>query len=85
MTRIASPEIAGIPQNLWPPALELPNGKWLSQSGVIISYLSPKLGLAGYAKDDKDLDEEEKAFLNAKNAQLVFTTLDLAVEVCRLF
>ena len=25
MTRIADPEIVGIPPNLWPPALELPN------------------------------------------------------------
>ena len=81
MTRITKPEIVGIPPILWPPALELPNGKWLSQTGLIISYLSPKLGLAGYAKDDANLDEDEKAFLNAKNTQLVLTALDMLVEV----
>lgn len=82
MPRITNPETAGIPPNLWPPALELPNGKFISQTGVIIDYLSPKLGLAGYAKDDSNLDEEDKTFLQAKNAQLVCTTLDLMVEVC---
>lgn len=81
MSRIAKPKTAGIPPNLWPPALELPNGKWLSQTGVIVDYLSPKLGLAGYAKDDASLDDDEKAFLKAKNAQLFFTILDMAVEV----
>ena len=81
MTRIVDPEIVGIPPNLWPPVLELPNGKWLGQTGVIMNYLSPKLGLAGYAKDDTDLDEDEKVFLSAKTSQLVFTALDLLVEV----
>lgn len=81
MPKITNPARAGIPPNLWPPALELPNGKLLSQTGVIIDYLSPKLGLAGYAKDDANLDEEEKVFLQAKNSQLVFTVLDMAVEV----
>jgi len=81
MARITNPGVVGIPPNLWPPALELANGKWLSQTGVIINYLSPKLGLAGYAKDDTDLDEEEKIFLGAKNAQLVLTVLDMAVEL----
>ena len=81
MTRISDPVVAGTPPNLWPPVVELPNGKWLGQTGVIINYLSPKLGLAGYAKDDSDLDEDEKAFLNAKNTQLVLTALDMLVEV----
>jgi len=81
MRRISDPESVGIPPNLWPPALELPNGKWLSQTGVIVDYLSPKLGLAGYAKDDADLDDEEKDFRRAKNAQLLFTVLDMSVEV----
>jgi len=81
MTRIVDPEIVGIPPNLWPPALELPNGKWLSQTGVIINYMSPKLGLAGYAKDDPNLDEDEKSFLNAKSTQLFLTVLDMTVEV----
>lgn len=81
MHRISDPESVGIPPNLWPPALELPNGKWLSQTGVIVDYLSPKLGLAGYAKDDADLDDEEKDFRRAKNAQLLFTVLDMSVEV----
>jgi len=81
MTRIADPEIVGIPPNLWPPALELPNGKWLSQTGVIVNYLSQKLGIAGYAKDDANLDEDEKAFLSAKSSQLFFTVLDMIVEV----
>jgi len=81
MTRISNPEIVGTPPNLWPPVIELPNGKWLGQTGVIINYLSPKLGLAGYARDAPDLDEDEKAFLNAKNTQLVLTALDMAVEV----
>ena len=81
MTRISDPEIVGTPPNLWPPALELPNGKWLGQTGVIVNYLSPKLGLAGYAMDDPDLDEDEKAFLNAKNTQLVLTVMDMMVEV----
>jgi len=80
MTRISNPEIVGIPPNLWPPSLELPNGRWLSQTGVIINYLSPKLGLAGYAKEDSDLDEEEKVFLNAKNTQLALTVIDMMVE-----
>ena len=81
MTRIVDPEIVGIPPNLWPPALELPNGKWLSQTGAIINYMSPKLGLAGYAKDDPNLDEDEKSFLNAKSTQLFLTVLDMTVEV----
>ena len=81
MTRISNPEIVGTPPNLWPPALELPSGKWLGQTAVIINYLSPRLGLAGYAKDDPDLDEDEKAFLNAKNTQLVLTVMDMLVEV----
>lgn len=81
LPRISNAETVGSPPNLWPPALELPNGKWLSQTGVIVSYLSSKLGLAGYPKDCTDLDEDEKAFLNAKHSQLVFTTLDLMVEV----
>jgi len=81
MTRVSDPEIVGIPPNLWPPALEFPDGKWLSQTGVIIDHLSPKFGLAGYAKDDVDLDEDEKAFLRVKNAQLLFTALDMVVEV----
>lgn len=81
MTRISDPEVVGIPPNLWPPALELPNGKWLSQTGVIINYLSPKLGLAGYATDDTSLDEDDKSFLSAKNTQLFLTILDLVVEV----
>lgn len=81
MTRIANPDTVGIPQNLWPPALELPNGKWLSQTGVIVNYLSPKLGLAGYAKDNVNLDEDEKAFLSAKSLQLFFTVMDMMVEV----
>lgn len=79
MSRIVDPEVVGTPPNLWPPALELPDGKWLSQTGVIVDYLSSKLGLAGYPKDT-DLDEEEKAFLKAKHAQLLFTALDVAVE-----
>ncbi|KAF9651616.1 glutathione S-transferase C-terminal-like protein [Thelephora ganbajun] len=81
MTRVCDPGTVGIPPNLWPPALELPNGKWLGQTGVLVNYLSPKLGLAGYAKDDTDLDEDEKAYLSAKNAQLFFTVLDLFDEV----
>ena len=81
ITRISDPEAVGIPPNLWPPALELPNGKWLSQTGVLVNYLSPKLGLAGYANDDADLDEDKKAFLSAKNTQLFLTVLDMMVEV----
>ena len=81
MERIVDPKTTGIPSNLWPPALELPNGKWLSQTGAIVDYLSPKLGLAGYVKDDANLDEEEKTFSRAKNLQLVLTALDLSVEV----
>ena len=81
MTRIADPSKAGIPPNLWPPILELPDGKWLGQTGVIADYLSSKLGLAGYAKDDASLDEDEKAFLRAKSSQLFFTVLDMVVEV----
>ena len=81
MTRIADPNKVGIPPNLWPPVLELPNGKWLGQTGVIVDYLSSKFGLAGYAKDDANLDEDEKAFLRAKSSQLFFTVLDMTVEV----
>jgi len=84
-TRVSDPEIAGFPQNLWPPALELPNGKWISQTGVIVNYLSPKLGLAGHATDNADLDEDEKRFLHAKNAQLFFTVLDMTVEASRVY
>lgn len=81
MDKIADPEVTGTPLNLWPPALELPNGKWLSQTAAIVDYLSPKLGLAGYAKDDANADEEDKAFSRTKNLQLVLTALDLATEV----
>jgi len=79
MTRISDPQTVGNPPNLWPPALELPNGKWLSQTGVIINYISPGLGLAGYAKD-ADLDEDEKSYLNAKHLQLFLTIADMMVE-----
>jgi glutathione S-transferase len=81
MTRIKDVNIVGIPPNLWPPALELPDGKWLSQTGAIISYLAPKFGLAGYAKDAADIDEDEKAYLKAKSLQLFLTVLDMLVEV----
>jgi glutathione S-transferase len=81
MTRIANAEKTGIPPNLWPPALELPDGRWLSQTGAIIDYLSPKFSLAGYAKDNVDLDEDQKAFSRAKNLQLFLTNLDLATGV----
>lgn len=37
--------------------------------------------MAGYAKDDASLDEDEKAFLSAKSSQLFFTVLDMIVEV----
>jgi len=80
MTRIKDADLVGIPPNLWPPALELPNGRWLSQTAAIINYLSPKLGVAGYAKDGAGLDEDEKAWLNAKNTQLFLTVLDMMVE-----
>lgn len=81
MTRITDPNNVGHPQNLWPPVLELPNGKWLGQTGAAVDYLSSKFGLAGYAKDGANLDEDEKEFLRAKNLQLFLTVLDMLTEV----
>lgn len=65
------------------PALELPNGKFLSQTPAILNYLAPKLGLDGSKglKGDEKEDMEEKELVRSWVNQLVLTALDLNNEV----
>lgn len=68
------------------PALELPNGKFLSQTPAILNYLAPKLGLDGSKglKGEEKEDVEERELVRSWVNQLVLTALDLNNEV-RLF
>lgn len=68
----------GTPPHFAPPCLELPNGKYVSQTAAILGYLTPKLGLDGTKGIE---DEEDKAIASAQVTQLVCTVLDLNNEV----
>lgn len=77
---------ASSPPHFAPPVLELPSGKFLSQTPAILNYLAPKLGLAGekgnLLKGAVEDDEEREAaeFERASVNQLVLTALDCCVE-----
>jgi len=62
-----------------PPCLELPCGRYISQTAAILSYLAPKLGLDGTS--DIQGSEDDKAIVRAQVLQLVMTALDLNNEV----
>jgi len=74
---LSNPSKSGHPPHNAPPILQLPSGKFLSQTSNILNYLAPKLGLAGDANaDDVEGAELARAHVN----QLVLTVLDLNSE-----
>ncbi|KZT51800.1 glutathione S-transferase [Calocera cornea HHB12733] len=74
------------PPHFAPPILELPSGKLLSQTGAILNYLAPRLGLAGEKGNllkgavEDDGVREEAEFERASVSQLSLTALDLCHE-----
>ncbi|KAF9813265.1 hypothetical protein IEO21_05700 [Rhodonia placenta] len=62
----------GHPPHFAPPALELPSGRMLSQTAVILNHIAPKLGLAGALGSTV----EERSTVS----QLVCTALDVNNE-----
>lgn len=68
----------GTPPHFAPPCLELPNGKFISQTPAILGYLIPKLDLDG---TQGLTDEEDKAIARAHVMQLICSVLDLNDEV----
>ena len=77
----------GFPSHFAPPCLELPNGRYLSQTPAILDYLALKLGLDGSGSVVAGVEEEdveEKVLLRAQVNQLVLIALDLNNEVGRL-
>lgn len=76
----------GHPPHFAPPALELPSGRMLSQTAVILNHIAPKLGLAGalgstVVKSDLSEAEREKAEEERSTvSQLVCTALDVNNE-----
>ncbi|KAH8103035.1 glutathione S-transferase C-terminal-like protein [Cristinia sonorae] len=71
---ITDPTKASHPPAFAPPALKLPSGRFISQTGAILNHLAPKFGLAG-EKDGEDA-EEQRSVVNS----LVLTALDLGTE-----
>lgn len=74
------------PAHFAPPVLELPSGRFLSQTPAILNYLAPKLGLAGEkgnllkgAVEDDEVHEQAE-FERATVNQLTLTCLDVLVE-----
>ncbi|OJT12123.1 hypothetical protein TRAPUB_11348 [Trametes pubescens] len=47
MSTLASPSKVGTPPHFAPPALQLPSGRVLSQTGNILNHIAPRCGLAG--------------------------------------
>jgi glutathione S-transferase len=77
----------GSPPHFAPPCLELPSGKYLSQTSAILDYLAAKLGLDGSAgvvgeeEEEEEEEEEDKMLVRSHVNQLVLTALDLNNEV----
>jgi glutathione S-transferase len=61
-----------------PPCLELPCGKYISQTPAILGYLAFKFGLDGTGDVGS---EDDKAIARAQVLQLALTALDLNDEV----
>lgn len=86
LSTITDPAKVGHPPHLAPPALELPSGRFLSQTPAILNYLAPRFKLAGergsrvlerdLSDDEREQAEEERAVVN----QLTLTALDLCNE-----
>lgn len=76
---IGDPDKVGGCPHFAPPALELPSGRFLSQTPAILNHIAPKLGLDGTKGIE---DEEEKEEVRSLVNQLVLTALDLNNEVC---
>lgn len=83
---ITDPAKVGHPPHFAPPALELPSGRFLSQTPAILNYLAPRLKLAGeqgsrflehgLSDEEREQAEEERAVVS----QLTLTALDLCNE-----
>ncbi|KAH9932989.1 glutathione S-transferase C-terminal-like protein [Fomitopsis serialis] len=83
---ITDPAKVGHPPHFAPPVLELPSGRYLSQTPAILNYLAPKFKLAGekgsrvadacLSEEEREQAEEERAVVN----QLTLTALDLSNE-----
>ncbi|KAH9836270.1 glutathione S-transferase C-terminal-like protein [Rhodofomes roseus] len=83
---ITDPAKVGYPPHLAPPVLELPSGRFLSQTPAILSYLAPKFKLAGekgsrvveagLSEEEREEAEEERATVS----QLTLTALDICNE-----
>ncbi|KAG8892721.1 hypothetical protein FRC00_011654 [Tulasnella sp. 408] len=77
-SHLVNPAKTGYPPHFAPPMLKLPGGQIISQTGNILSYLAPKLGLEGTIPEGED--EEAAAVRKAIINQFVLTTLDLNLE-----
>ncbi|KAJ3488827.1 hypothetical protein NLI96_g2547 [Meripilus lineatus] len=82
---LTTPSKSSHPPHFAPPALKLPSGRFISQTGAILNHVAPKLGLAG-EKGNKvgkttgaewEEAEEERSAIN----QLVLTCMDLTLEI----
>ncbi|KAG8894138.1 hypothetical protein FRB99_001486, partial [Tulasnella sp. 403] len=74
---------SGWPPHFAPPILQLPCGRSISQTGNILNYLAPKLGLAGPKPSGGATQEENDDEFEVQRAQinqLVLTALDLNNE-----
>ena len=86
LSTITDPAKVGHPPHFAPPALELPSGRFLSQTGAILNYLAPRLKLAGekgnraLERELGDAEREEAEEQRATVSQLTLTALDLCVE-----
>lgn len=95
MPTLSDPSKTGGIPHFAVPALELPNGKFLSQTPAILDYLALKLGLDGSKglkereKEEKEEkgkeDVEEREVVRSWVNQLVLTALDLNNEVSFVF
>ncbi|KAG8949395.1 hypothetical protein FRC04_008630 [Tulasnella sp. 424] len=77
-SHMVNPTKTGYPPHFAPPMLKLPGGQIISQTGNILSYLAPKLGLEGDIPEGED--EEAAAVRKAIINQFVLTALDLNLE-----
>lgn len=87
ISTITDPSKSSAPPAFAPPALQLPSGRFISQTAAILNHIAPKFGLAGEkwsesVKEGKsgtsagEEAEEERSAIN----QLVQTALDLNTE-----
>jgi glutathione S-transferase len=79
--RVMTTDTVGHPPHFAPPVLGVTpkNGQewYVSQTGAILSFLGPRLGLSG---DIEGEDEAEREKRRAQVLQLALTSLDLMVE-----